>query len=162
MITNADRWSWPEAWRFRSGLSRRPMRRGSLANMVRFMVAPVFCTVFSGVTAAHNFLYSEKCAGCHAVDGSGHTNAATKMTVPDLRSKVSVRGSPRLTFSQNRSVETEVMAFRPIRLTPSDAYFLASFLKTIERTQAGFTPFGRGFDRGMHFHIWLDADSLEF
>jgi cytochrome c553 len=61
--------------------------RGILANMVRFMVVAVFCTVFSGVTAAHNFLYSEKCAGCHAADGSGHTTAGTKMTVPDLRSK---------------------------------------------------------------------------
>ena len=87
---------------------------------------------------------------------------ATTISYLPLASGVSVRGSPRLTFSQNLSVETEVMAFRPIRLTPSDAYFLASFLKTIERTQAGFTPFGRGFDRGMHFHIWLDADSLEF
>ena len=32
-------------------------------------------------------LYSEKCANCHAADGSGHTAAAIKMKVTDLRSE---------------------------------------------------------------------------
>jgi mono/diheme cytochrome c family protein len=32
-------------------------------------------------------LFNQKCANCHGKDGSGHTAAATKMTVPDLRSK---------------------------------------------------------------------------
>ncbi len=32
-------------------------------------------------------LYSEKCANCHAADGSGHTAAATRMKVTDLRSE---------------------------------------------------------------------------
>ncbi len=32
-------------------------------------------------------LYTKKCANCHAKDGSGHTAVATKLAVPDLRSK---------------------------------------------------------------------------
>ena len=36
---------------------------------------------------APNELYSQKCATCHAADGRGHTDAASKMKVPDLRSK---------------------------------------------------------------------------
>ena len=32
-------------------------------------------------------LYTKKCANCHAKDGSGHTAVASKLTVPDLRSK---------------------------------------------------------------------------
>jgi mono/diheme cytochrome c family protein len=31
-------------------------------------------------------LYNQKCANCHAKDGSGHTNASSKLAVPDLRS----------------------------------------------------------------------------
>jgi mono/diheme cytochrome c family protein len=32
-------------------------------------------------------IYGQKCARCHADDGSGHTPAASKMKMPDLRSK---------------------------------------------------------------------------
>lgn len=32
-------------------------------------------------------LYSQRCANCHAKDGSGRTNLASKLAVPDLRSK---------------------------------------------------------------------------
>jgi mono/diheme cytochrome c family protein len=32
-------------------------------------------------------LYTQKCANCHAKDGSGHTAAAAKLEMPDLRSK---------------------------------------------------------------------------
>ena len=31
--------------------------------------------------------YAQKCASCHAKDGSGHTPAASKLDVPDFRSK---------------------------------------------------------------------------
>lgn len=31
--------------------------------------------------------YKQKCAGCHGINGRGHTSAASKMKVPDLRSK---------------------------------------------------------------------------
>jgi mono/diheme cytochrome c family protein len=32
-------------------------------------------------------LYTQKCANCHAKDGSGNTNVTSKLAVPDLRSK---------------------------------------------------------------------------
>jgi len=32
-------------------------------------------------------LFNQKCANCHGKDGSGHTVAATKMKIPDLRTK---------------------------------------------------------------------------
>jgi mono/diheme cytochrome c family protein len=32
-------------------------------------------------------VYTKKCANCHAKDGSGHTTVASKMIVPDFRSK---------------------------------------------------------------------------
>ena len=32
-------------------------------------------------------LYTQKCASCHAKDGSGHTAVAAKLEVPDFRSK---------------------------------------------------------------------------
>jgi len=32
-------------------------------------------------------LFNQKCANCHAKDGSGRTGAAGKIAVPDLRSK---------------------------------------------------------------------------
>ncbi len=58
-------------------------------NLVRIVVVVVFCAAVSIMSTAQNAdrLYSEKCASCHAADGSGHTAATTKMAVADLRSK---------------------------------------------------------------------------
>ena len=64
--------------------------RVALAGKTRTLVLGiVFCIAVSGIAAAKDTkdLYSEKCASCHAADGSGHTAAAAKMKVPDLRSK---------------------------------------------------------------------------
>lgn len=59
-----------------------------LVNLGRIVVVIVFCAAVPRTSVAQNvdLLYSEKCAGCHAADGSGHTSATTKMAVPDLRS----------------------------------------------------------------------------
>lgn len=56
---------------------------------VRIIVVVAFCAAVSGMSAAQKAeqLFSEKCASCHAADGRGHTAAASKMKVPDLRSK---------------------------------------------------------------------------
>ena len=67
--------------------------RKFLENLGKMVVVVVFGAAVPGIGAAQNTVqnvdpvYSEKCAGCHAADGSGHTSAATKMAVPDLRSK---------------------------------------------------------------------------
>ncbi|MFI5096081.1 MAG: c-type cytochrome [Candidatus Acidiferrales bacterium] len=63
--------------------------REVLVTAVRIIVVVAFCAAVSGMSAAQDAerLYPEKCASCHAADGRGHTAAATKMKVPDLRSK---------------------------------------------------------------------------
>ena len=55
--------------------------------LVRIVVVVAFCAAVPRLSGAQSALYSEKCAICHAADGRGHTAAATKMKVPDLRSK---------------------------------------------------------------------------
>jgi hypothetical protein len=64
-------------------------RRKTLVNLVRIVVVAVFCAAIPRMSNAQNAnrMYSEKCASCHAADGSAHTAAATKMAVPDLRTK---------------------------------------------------------------------------
>jgi mono/diheme cytochrome c family protein len=63
--------------------------RKTLVNLVRIVVIAVFCAAIPRMSNAQNAnrMYSEKCASCHAADGSAHTAAATKMAVPDLRTK---------------------------------------------------------------------------
>lgn len=66
------------------------MRRIPLCGIVlRLLIAVLAIGVFVGTTRAQDSekLFNEKCASCHAKDGSGHTNASAKMAVPDLRSK---------------------------------------------------------------------------
>ncbi len=62
--------------------------RDVLVTVVGIVVVVALCAV-SATGAGQNAerLYSENCANCHAADGSGHTSAASKMKVPDLRSK---------------------------------------------------------------------------
>ncbi len=62
---------------------------GVPARAVRIVGVVVIGAALCGISAAQSAeqLYTEKCANCHAADGSGHTAAANKMAVPDLRSK---------------------------------------------------------------------------
>ena len=54
-----------------------------------FVAVVMFCAAVSQLSAAKDpkDLFGEKCASCHAADGSGHTAATAKMRIPDLRSK---------------------------------------------------------------------------
>jgi mono/diheme cytochrome c family protein len=54
-----------------------------------FVVVVLFCASVSQISVAKDpkDLFAEKCASCHAADGSGHTPATAKMKIPDLRSK---------------------------------------------------------------------------
>jgi mono/diheme cytochrome c family protein len=60
-------------------------------NMIRMAVVLGFVVlVLSGrcvLAQDSEALYAKKCANCHARDGSGHTAVASKLTVPDFRSK---------------------------------------------------------------------------
>lgn len=55
----------------------------------RIIGVVAICAALCGTSAAQSAeqLYTEKCGGCHAADGSGHTPAASKMAMPDLRLK---------------------------------------------------------------------------
>ena len=64
------------------------MSRFSIATYRIVMAAVAMCLFALGTPAQDSeALFNQKCANCHAKDGSGHTTASTKMTVPDLRSK---------------------------------------------------------------------------
>jgi len=60
-----------------------------LMTLLRILLFAAFFAAASTAGGAQtvNLLYSEKCASCHADDGSGHTAAAARMKVSDLRSK---------------------------------------------------------------------------
>lgn len=49
-------------------------------------LAMSFLSAQSGAEESET-LFNQKCANCHAKDGSGNTVAATKLAVPDLRAK---------------------------------------------------------------------------
>ena len=63
----------------------------SAPNMIRLAVVLGFVGLMmggSGAVAQDSVeLYAQKCANCHAKDGSGHTTVTSKLDVPDLRSK---------------------------------------------------------------------------
>jgi mono/diheme cytochrome c family protein len=58
-----------------------------------WLVVPVFGGILWGLAGTNALAqdnkttFKQKCAGCHGIDGSGHTSATAKMKVPDLRSK---------------------------------------------------------------------------
>jgi len=58
--------------------------------MLRMILLAAFATSLAALPARgqdSETLFNQKCANCHAKDGSGHTAAAAKMSMPDLRSK---------------------------------------------------------------------------
>jgi mono/diheme cytochrome c family protein len=62
-----------------------------VTNMMRMIVVLGFALLMVGGGRAlaqdSEALYSQKCANCHAKDGSGRTTVTSKLAVPDLRSK---------------------------------------------------------------------------
>jgi len=87
-------------------------------------------------------LYSEKCANCHAADGSGHTAAATKMKVPDLRSKYVEQMSDEELYTataQGKGHESYPHAFLHTGLTEKQIRDLIKYIRTF------------GANRKLHF-----------
>jgi mono/diheme cytochrome c family protein len=107
------------------------------ANLI---VVAAFCLIVSGLSAAQNAekLYAEKCASCHAADGSGHTSAASKMKVPDLRSKrVKQMTDEELYAStaEGKSHENYPHAFLHVGLTEQQIRDLIKYIRTFGNTQ---------------------------
>ena len=109
-------------------------------NLVRIVVIITFCTTLSGMSAAQNALYSEKCASCHAADGSGHAPAATKMTVPDLRSKRIKQMSDDDLYAataQGKGHKSYPHAFLHKGLSESQIRDLIKYIRTFSANQNG-------------------------
>jgi mono/diheme cytochrome c family protein len=78
-------------------------------------------------------LYFEKCANCHAADGSGHTAAATKMKVTDLRSKQVRQMSDEELYTataQGKAHESYPHAFLHTGLTEQQIRDLIKYIRT--------------------------------
>jgi len=104
-------------------------RTGALA------VAAVLCLAFSARSAAQDAkeLYSQKCASCHAADGSGHTAANNKMKIPDLRSARIKQMSDEELYSataQGKSHESYPHAFLHVGLTEQQIRDLIQYIRT--------------------------------
>ena len=64
--------------------------RGTISRIVLRLVVGTMvmsAAALAGYAQESEALYSQKCANCHAKDGSGRTTAASKLAVPDLRSE---------------------------------------------------------------------------
>jgi mono/diheme cytochrome c family protein len=93
------------------------------------------CLAFSGKSAAQDAkeLYSQKCANCHAADGSGHTAANSKMKVPDLRSNRIKQMSDEDLYAataQGKSHESYPHAFLHVGLTEQQIRGLIQYIRT--------------------------------
>jgi mono/diheme cytochrome c family protein len=107
---------------------------------VGIVVAAAFCVALSGMSAAENAerLYLEKCATCHAADGSGHTVAANKMTVPDLRSKRVRQTSDEDLYAataQGKGHTSYPHAFLHKGLTEQQIHDLVKYIRTFVASQ---------------------------
>jgi len=126
--------------------------RKSFANFGRMLAVMVFCTAVPALSTAQNSsqntaqnivqnvdpLYAEKCAGCHAADGSGHTTAASRLAVPDLRSKRVKQMSDDDLYAataQGKGHKAYPHAFLHTGLTELQIRHLISYLRTFGTDQ---------------------------
>jgi len=98
-------------------------------------VVAAFCLALSGTSAAQDAkeLFSQKCASCHAADGSGHTAANNKMKIPDLRSaRIKQLSDDELytATAQGQSHESYPHAFLHVGLTEKQIRDLIQYIRT--------------------------------
>jgi mono/diheme cytochrome c family protein len=83
-------------------------------------------------------LFNKKCANCHAKDGGGHTAAATKMAMPDLRSKrIKDMSDADLTDSIANGAKHSAYphAFLHSGMTEDQIAGLVSYIRTLQATK---------------------------
>lgn len=100
------------------------------------VVVTALWLAFSGTIAAQDAkeLYSQKCASCHAADGSGHTAANSKMKIPDLRSpRIQQLSDDELyaATAQGKSHESYPHAFLHVGLTEKQIRELIQYIRTL-------------------------------
>ena len=80
-------------------------------------------------------LFNQKCASCHAKDGSGNTAASSKLAVPDLRAKrVREMSDAELTDSIANGTKHRDYphAFLHIGLTSNQIAGLVKYIRTLQ------------------------------
>lgn len=106
----------------------------------KLIMVAAFCLTVCGLSAAQNAekLYAEKCTSCHAADGSGHTSAASKMKVPDLRSKRVKQMTDEELYAataEGKSHESYPHAFLHTGLTEPQIRDLIKYIRTFGTNQ---------------------------
>jgi len=118
-----------------------------VSNMLRIIVVlgAAVLMLGGGRTFAQDSeaLYSQKCANCHAKDGSGRTNASSKLTVPDLRSKRIVEmsdGDIYDSIAHGTQHKEYPHAFLHIGMTEEQIQGLVKYIRVLQRnSQQGST-----------------------
>jgi len=90
-------------------------------------------------------LYTQKCANCHAKDGSGHTSMTSKLAVPDLRSKRIAEISDTDLFNSiahGTQHKEYPHAFLHIGMTEQQVQGLVKYIRVLQRSSQQSTPRG--------------------
>jgi len=118
-------------------------------NMLRIIVVLGFVVLMlSGSYALaqdSEALYTQKCANCHAKDGSGHTSMTSKLAVPDLRSKRIAEISDTDLFNSiahGTQHKEYPHAFLHIGMTEQQVQGLVKYIRVLQRSSQQSTPRG--------------------
>jgi len=90
-------------------------------------------------------LFAQKCANCHAKDGSGHTGVASKLAVPDLRLKRIVEMSDTDIYNSiahGTQHKEYPHAFLHIGMTEEQIQGLVKYIRVLQRSGQQGSPRG--------------------
>ncbi|HKN25449.1 MAG TPA: cytochrome c [Candidatus Acidoferrum sp.] len=117
--------------------------------MIRFAIVLWFVGFMMGGNTAlaqdSVALYAQKCANCHAKDGSGHTTVTSKLDVPDLRSKRVVEMSDTDIYNSiahGTQHKEYPHAFLHIGMTEEQIQGLVKHIRVLQRGSQQTTPRG--------------------
>lgn len=115
--------------------------------MVRMIVVLGFAVlVFGGdrtLAQDSEALFAQKCANCHAKDGSGHTNVTSKLAVPDLRLKRIVEMSDADIYNSiahGTQHKEYPHAFLHIGMTEGQIQGLVNYIRVLQHSSQQATP----------------------
>jgi len=92
-------------------------------------------------------LYNQKCANCHAKDGSGRTTAAQKLEVPDLRIKrIKDMGDEEIynSIAQGTQHKEYPHAFLHTGMSEEKIKGLVKYIRTLQSSSAPANARGSG------------------
>src|SRR5208337_752773 len=117
--------------------------------MIRFAIVLWFVGFMMGGSGAvaqdSAALYAQKCANCHAKDGSGHTAVTSKLDIPDLRSKRVVEMSDTDIYNSiahGTQHKEYPHAFLHIGMTEEQIKELVQYVRVLQRSRQQTTSRG--------------------